>query len=246
MSLSIITTKSDYQKRLVLKKTGWEVKTNCFLKQSENPNVYILDVGLFPNALEAAMESLVRLASEIAENNGLDNDCLNLILHKTDFENGEIVSKYNSLKEFRVPDSYVKEILENKEEFTNYFSQIKVYLFSHLGGRPITETLKVGGNFIGLYRSLERIDKTWINYWYVNQVHKILTETITGLTTEELNLCIPFIKNLKNQLRSYDDEKHVSISTIFEDICNWKDGDIKPISKDGIMYLVEKLNSVTK
>lgn len=244
-TLSIITTKTDYQKNLHLNKTKWEVKANHFLMQSKNPDVYILDVGLFPNAFEVAMESLIRIACRIVQENGTNFEYLNLVLHKTDFMNGVLVSKYNTQKEFRVPEFYVNEILKSTG-LQDYISQVKVYLFSHLQGSLIMQSFEGNGDFINLYRNLERIDKTWLNYWYAKQVLMILRKTNTGLTIEEREVCLSSIKNQINKSKGYENEIHVRISAIFKKICNWEDGNTRPISKEAIKFLVEELNKLSK
>lgn len=199
--INVIAVKNAIQENLCLKPTEWEVKDRHYLKQTENPDVYIIDICIYGNSQQAFEEEvgrLIAIANEITKDK-VTYDCLNLILHKSDFDDVNYLSQYCLATEFCVPQRIVREITSDRS--LGNFHKINVYLFSHLDGSKIKQCLVEDVKFSTLSRALTDVCAD-MAYWYVVKLNNILEG-------EDDELCIDVELSI---------EEHTSIMSHLDEI----------------------------
>lgn len=242
--INILAVKDDYRGNQTLEQTIWEVKNKHFLMQTKNPDVYIVDVGIFDNnqrAFEEGVIRLINLAIDITKDNAT-YDCLNLILHKSDFDNVDYLSQYCRATELCVPECIIKDIICKNFKEQNLKINVYVYLFSHLDDSKITQCLKNDSEFQTLSNTLNDINETWMAYWYLAELNKILEEEI-DFDTEEWKIIDP---DLEEKIASYsntDNNVRKEICNLFKDF-RWDKIETNSLTKEDIMPYIKKLCNI--
>lgn len=242
--INIIAVKDGYRNNHTLDQTVWEVIDKHYLMQTENPDVYIVDNGIYNNnqpAFEEEVIRLINLAKGITNDNAT-YDCLNLILHKSDFDEVNYLSQYCRVSELCVPERIIKNIIGNRN-LGQYTFRINVYLFSHVDDSKITQCLEGDSGFPNLSNVLKNINETWMAYWYVTELKKTLREGDIDLDTEEYSI---IESDLEHKIADYDkidNNDRKRICHLFENFC-WDKIETNTLTKEYIMSYIKELRNI--